>query len=70
METTTKIEDAVDWRTSSFTDGVQCVEVAVIGDDIAVRDTKDREGAALNFTRGEMSAFIQGVKAGEFDDLT
>lgn len=58
------------WRTSSFTDGVQCVEVAVIGDEIAVRDTKDREGATLTFTRGEMQAFIQGVKAGEFDDLT
>lgn len=62
--------DAITWRTSSFTDGVQCVEVAVIGEDIAVRDTKDREGATLNFTRGEMRAFIDGVKAGEFDDLT
>lgn len=58
------------WRTSSFTDGVQCVEVALIGDEIAVRDTKDRGGASLRFTRGEMRAFIQGVKAGEFDDLT
>jgi hypothetical protein len=58
------------WRTSSFTDGVQCVEVAVVGDEIAVRDTKDRDGATLHFTRGEMRAFIQGVKAGEFDDLT
>lgn len=62
--------DAINWRTSSFTDGVQCVEVAVIGDEIAVRDTKDRKGATLNFTRGEMRAFIEGVKAGEFDDLT
>jgi hypothetical protein len=64
-----KTED-ITWRTSSFTDGVQCVEVAVIGEDIAVRDTKNREAATLNFTRGEMRAFIQGVKAGEFDDLT
>lgn len=62
--------DEITWRTSSFTDGVQCVEVAMIGEEIAVRDTKDREGATLNFTRGEMRAFIQGVKAGEFDDLT
>lgn len=58
------------WRTSSFTDGVTCVEVAVQGDDVALRDTKDRDGATLHFSRGEMRAFIQGVKAGEFDDLT
>lgn len=62
--------DEPTWRTSSYTDGVQCVEVAMIGDEIAVRDTKDRGGATLRFTRGEMRAFVQGVKAGEFDDLT
>ena len=60
----------INWRTSSFTDGVMCVEVAAIGSDIAVRDTKDRDGATLHFTRDEMRAFIQGAKAGEFDDLT
>jgi hypothetical protein len=62
--------DKIVWRTSSFTDGVQCVEVALVGETIAVRDTKDRDGATLYFTRGEMGAFIEGAKAGEFDDLT
>ena len=56
----------VDWRTSSFSDGLQCVQVADLGDGrVGFRSSKGRE----YFTREEMSAFIAGVKAGEFDDL-
>lgn len=58
------------WRTSSFSDAALCVEVAAVGDQVAVRNSKDPDGAVLNFTRGEMLAFLQGAKAGEFDDLT
>lgn len=57
------------WRTSSFSDGLQCVEVAALGDHVAVRHSKDPDGPVLHFTRGEMLAFLQGTKAGEFDDL-
>jgi hypothetical protein len=62
-------DSALAWRTSSFSDGMQCVEVAPSGDHIAVRDSKDPSGPVLRFTRGEMLAFLQGAKAGEFDDL-
>jgi hypothetical protein len=58
------------WRTSSFTDGQNCVEVADKGDRVAVRQSKDPAGPVLHFTRGEMLAFLKGAKAGEFDDLT
>jgi hypothetical protein len=58
------------WRTSSFTDGMNCVEVADIGDQVAVRHSKDPDGPVLHFTRGEILAFLKGAKAGEFDDLT
>jgi hypothetical protein len=58
------------WRTSSFTDGQNCVEVADKGDRVAVRHSKDPAGPVLHFTRGEMLAFLKGAKAGEFDDLT
>lgn len=60
---------ALTWRTSTYSDGLQCVEVAVSDDHIAVRDSKDPNGPILRFTRGEMLAFLQGAKAGEFDDL-
>jgi hypothetical protein len=43
------------------------VEVAFAGDAVAVRDTKDRQGAMLLFTGDEWKAFLEGVKAGEFD---
>jgi hypothetical protein len=45
-----------------------CPEVASLPDGmIGVRDSKDREGAVLRFTRGEWEAFLDGVKNGEFD---
>lgn len=62
-------DSALTWRTSSFSDGMQCVEVAAVDGHIAVRDSKDTNGPVLRFTRGEMLAFLQGAKAGEFDDL-
>jgi hypothetical protein len=66
MKNTTNLH----WRTSTFSDGLQCVEVAAAGDGVAVRHSKDSGGPVLHFTRGEMLAFLQGAKAGEFDNLT
>lgn len=55
------------WRTSSYsgTNG-QCVEVAVVGNRIAVRDSKDRSGPVLVFTQSEWRAFLAGARDGEF----
>jgi hypothetical protein len=57
------------WRTSTASDGLQCVEVAETGDHVLVRHSKDTTGPTLAFTRSEIGAFVQGCKAGEFDDL-
>jgi len=44
------------------------VEVAhLVGGGVAVRDSKDERKAAHVFGREEWSAFITGVKNGEFD---
>jgi hypothetical protein len=54
--------------TRSGGNGGDCVEVAVnLPGIVAVRDTKDREGAALVFTHSEWEAFVGGVRDGEFD---
>lgn len=59
------------WRKSSFSNGIgECVELADLGDSIGVRDSKNPGDLTLFLTRGELRAFIEGVKAGEFDDLT
>jgi hypothetical protein len=44
-----------------------CVEVAFVGEAIAVRDSKNPYGPALIFTPAEWDAFVGGAKDGEFD---
>lgn len=60
------------WRTSSFSNGGgDCVEVALLDDGrTAVRNSNRPDADVVLFTRAEMDAYIKGVKAGEFDDLT
>ena len=60
---------AAQWRksTRSGPNGDNCVEVAFVGDVIALRDSKNPTGPALIFTPGEWGAFTAGAKDGEFD---
>jgi hypothetical protein len=57
------------WRKSSESFNGDCVELASVGDGIAVRDSKDPDGPALRFSRSEWDAFLRGAKKGEFDEL-
>ena len=53
------------WRTSSYSGGQggECVEVRVSRPcGIAVRDSKDRTGAALDFPREAWLGFLTGLK--------
>ncbi|WP_329429495.1 DUF397 domain-containing protein [Streptosporangium sp. NBC_01495] len=53
--------------TRSGSNGGECVEVAGLsGGRRAVRDSKNTTGLALVFTATEWTAFIDGVKNGEF----
>ena len=58
------------WRTSTFSGANgDCVQVAALGSQIAVRHSKRPDDGVLIYTRAELAAFIAGCKAGEFDDL-
>ena len=46
-----------------------CVELAPIDGMVAMRDSKDPDGPVLVYTPAEWHAFLNGAKAGEFDDL-
>jgi predicted secreted Zn-dependent protease len=58
------------WRRSSKCDNSSgnCVEVATLDEATAVRDSKDPASPVLVYTRQEWTAFIDGVKSGEFDE--
>lgn len=66
--------DRVEWRRSSFSGGGgqgggNCVEVAALADGtIAVRDSKNPGAGVTFFARAEISAWIDGCKAGAFGD--
>jgi hypothetical protein len=55
------------WRRSTRCGESGCVEVAFMGRDFLVRDSKIEDSPVLSFDRGSWTAFVAGVRAGEFD---
>jgi hypothetical protein len=57
------------WRKSSRSGGQggACVEIADLGDAVAIRDSKHPDGPKLAFTASEMADFAARVKAGHLD---
>jgi len=48
----------------------ECVELARLANgEVALRNSRQPGGPALIFTHAEMTAFMQSVAAGEFDDF-
>lgn len=55
------------WHKSLASGAGNCVEVKLDGAAVGVRDSKDPGGAVLRFTAPEWTAFLAGVRNGEFD---
>jgi len=55
------------WKKSSLCESACCLEVAVVGNKFAVRDSKQNNSPILFFSKNEWKAFVAGVKKGEFD---
>jgi hypothetical protein len=62
----------IPWRISSFSgNNGTCVEVAALPNGhIALRNSTHPDAATVLFTHAQINAWIQGIKAGEFDDPT
>jgi Domain of unknown function (DUF397) len=55
------------WRRSRRCGNGTCVEVARIGDDYLIRDSKHPEVGPLRFSAAEWNSFADAVRDGEFD---
>lgn len=63
-------DDETLWVTSSFSKDVSCVAVAWLGDDqVGVRNSREPATPPHVFTRHEWTAFVAGVKNGDFDHI-
>jgi predicted secreted Zn-dependent protease len=63
------VPDKMDWKVSRACDSGACVGVARQGDLVVIGDTADPGARVSRFTMKEWSAFVAGVKLGDFDDL-
>jgi hypothetical protein len=58
------------WFTSSYSNGQgECVEVAMTGGQVAVRDSKNPDGPAIAVAAAAWTAFVGGIAAGEFGEM-
>jgi hypothetical protein len=61
-----KNSESLPWRKSSFCESGACVEVAVAGEDIVVRNSKDPYGTTLRFPKPVWASFLEAVSTGDF----
>jgi hypothetical protein len=64
--TSPRQQESIVWRKSTASGGTNCVEVALGETSIYVRDSKDRGGPVLAFTRSEWIAFLADAREGVF----
>jgi hypothetical protein len=57
------------WRRSSWCEHAACLEFAMSGDYVYLRDSKEADtGEVLMFGRLQFNAFLNGIKSHEFED--
>lgn len=59
---------AATWRKShASADQGACVEIALQGSSVLVRDSNDKNGAVLGFTFGQWLGLMRRIRNGELD---
>ncbi|MFF8957850.1 DUF397 domain-containing protein [Streptomyces sp. NPDC014894] len=64
------MDRTIHWQKSSFSgaEGADCIEMARLASTILLRES-NTPTTVITTDRAKLAAFIQGVKAGEFDHL-
>lgn len=65
-----KLTEAQWIKSSASNPNGECVEIARVGEEFAMRNSRDPEGPALVYTRSEIAAFVEGARRGDFDFVT
>ncbi|KIH97867.1 hypothetical protein LP52_17495 [Streptomonospora alba] len=60
------LAEQLEFRTSSYSDRVNCVEVADTPGATAVRDSQHRKLGHLEFPTSEWTAFVSGLHSDRF----
>lgn len=64
------MERFANWRKSSKSDSsTACIYLATDGDVVGIKESDDPTGTIVVTDRVKLRAFIEGVKAGDFDDM-
>jgi uncharacterized protein DUF397 len=63
------VSDKVWKKASASNANDNCVEMARDGELVLVRDSKNPHGPVLAYTKKEISAWLDGAKRGEFDEM-
>jgi hypothetical protein len=56
-----------DWKRSSYCEGGHCLEIKEASGDVVAIRSNVVPGEVIFVARPDFAAFIEGVKAGEFD---
>ena len=59
----------LNWRVARNCNGGACIQVASRGEQIVIGDTKNPGGPVLTYTRSEWTAFVDGIRDGDFDSV-
>ena len=62
----TELRNAQWFKSSYSANNGSCVEVAILDEGIAVRDSKDPAGPALQFSVDAWTGFLAAVQHGDF----
>lgn len=55
------------WKKSTFSTSEECVEVAVVGGRVCLRDSLDRDGPVISVSSSAWVDYVAGVRNCEFD---
>lgn len=58
------------WRVARLCHSGNCVTVAANDSTIVIGNSKDPNGPVLSYSHDEWRAFVDGIRQGDFDDLT